>query len=287
MNWLIFALISSGFVSLRELAIKRVGENIPVVIMSWAMNLFMFLIFLTVNILLKNFPDMDKQFIQTLMLASVLDSLAMVLYLGAIRMGNLSQSVPMLCFIPVVQVFVTPVMVHEQLTPAGIAGVLLVVSGSYLLNLENVTDVLSPFRQIFHVRSTWMMLLVAVLWGISSSFHKIGVTRTNSLHWGMCEMAVISLVLLPVAIRISKTRAFAWRKTGRAVIPSIFSSVAVLTYYLAISMGPVAYVSSVRRLGVLFSMTAGILVLKEGMAKHGIAGALVMIAGAVIISLFG
>ena len=287
MTWLYFALISSVFITLREFTVKKTGKEMPVAFLSWGMNLVMFIIFLGVSLALGNWPEPDVVFFKSLALASVLDALAMILYLSAIKSGDLSTSIPMLCFIPVVQLFVTPILVHEQLTWTGVFGVCMVVSGSYLLNAKGLEDLLAPFRQIVHTPSSRMMLGVALLWGVSSSFHKIGVTRTSSLYWGMWELGCISLLLLPAVLGSRMSVSSFQEGIQRVGLPSLFSAVAVLSYYMAIALGPVAYVSSVRRLGVLFSMMAGIVFLKERVRMAGLFGGITMIAGAVVISLFG
>ena len=130
------------------------------------------------------------------------------------------------------------------------------------------------------------MLAVACIWGISSSFHKIGVQQTNALFWGVTEIGLISLILLPFAIKTGPQH-LSCSNLKLTIWPAIFSTLTVLTYYTSIGLGPVAYISSVRRLGVLFSMVGGVVILKESMKGLGFAGGVVMITGAAIISLFG
>ncbi len=286
MNWLVLALISSITLSLREFAVKRVGSRLPSGFMSWGLNFFMFLIILGLNTFYLNFHTITFSFARVLILAALMDSLATLLYLSAIKNGDLSKIIPMLCFIPVVQLFVTPILVHENLSLTGIAGVMVVVFGSYILNFENWNGILSPVKSVFKDKSSMKMLATACIWGVSSSFHKIGVQQTNALFWGMTEIGLISLLLFPFAAR-SGMGHFTFQNLKKILLPAFFSTLTVLSYYTAISLGPVAYVSSVRRLGVLFSMAIGVFIFKENIKNLGFAGCIIMITGAVIISLFG
>jgi len=286
MNWFFLALISSITLSIREFAVKKAGKKLSSVFMSWGLNFFMFLIILALNIILLNHHAFTVSFAWVLIIAAILDSLATVLYLWAIKEGDLSKIIPMLCFIPVVQLFVTPVLIHENLSLIGISGVMVVVIGSYILNIETRKGFLSPVKSIFKDKSSMMMLAVACLWGVSSSFHKIGVRQTNALFWGVSEIGLITLILFPFAFWSDKGD-FSFSKLKKTFWPAVFSTLTVLSYYAAINLGPVAYVSSIRRLGVLFSMLIGILVLKEKIKSFGFAGGVIMIAGAAIISLFG
>ncbi len=258
----------------------------PSTVMSWGLNFFMFLIILVINIIYKNYFTLTGSFLKILIFAAILDALATILYLSAIKQGNLSKVIPMLCFIPLVQLFIAPILVNETLSVPGISGVLLVVCGSYLLNMESWENIFSPIKSVFNDKSSMMMLAVACIWGVSSSFHKIGVQQTNALFWGVTEIGLISLILLPFAIKIGPKH-LSFSNLKLTIWPAIFSTLTVLTYYSAISLSPVAYISSVRRLGVLFSMIAGIVIFKETIKGLGFVGGMVMIAGAAIISLFG
>ncbi len=287
MNWFVLSLISAATLSLREVSAKRAGSRMPAVVLSFGMNFSMFLMILALNVFLRNIRTVTPEFAGIVVLAAVLDALATLLYLSAIKNGDLSKTIPMLCFVPVIQLFVTPILVHENLSTAGAVGVLAVVSGSYLLNTGTWNGILSPVRSVFKDRNAVMMLGVACLWGVSSSFHKMGIRQTDALFWGLCENGLISMILFGFALRRSPSDLCApnLRKT---LWPGFFSALTVLSYYFAIGLGPVAYVSSVRRLGVLFTMLMGVVIFKESSVRGlGFAGGLIMIAGAVTISLFG
>ena len=286
MNWFVLTLISSVTLSLRELSVKKEGRELSSAYMSWGLNFFMFLIILGLTILFSRAVPVTVAFLKILVLAAVLDAVATLLYLAAIKHGDLSKTIPMLCFIPVVQLFVTPVLVQENLSFPGIAGVLVVVTGSYVLNIQKWDGVFSPIKSIVKNKSTLMMLVTACIWGVSSSFHKIGIQQTNPLFWGACEIGLISLFIFPFAMKAEKS-AFSFYKIRKTMWPAFFSTFAVFSYYMAISMGPVAYVSSVRRLAVLFSMGIGVVILKEKARRPGLFGAIIMITGSMIICLYG
>ena len=66
-----------------------------------------------------------------------MELLAMWLYVLAIRDSALSHSLPYLAFTPVLTTLTGLVMLGEQVSVQGFAGILLVVMGAYLLNLEH------------------------------------------------------------------------------------------------------------------------------------------------------
>ncbi len=286
MNWFVLTLISSITLTLREFSVKKAGRGLSSAYLSWGLNFFMFLMILGVTLLFSRAVPVTGAFLKILVLAAVLDAVATLLYLSAIKHGDLSKTIPMLCFIPVVQLFVTPVLVQENLSFPGMAGVLVVVAGSYILNIEKWEGIFSPIKGVVQNKSTLMMLATACIWGVSSSFHKIGIRQTNPLFWGACEIGLISLFLFPFAMKSEKS-AFSLHKIRKTMWPAFFSTFAVLSYYMAINIGPVAYVSSIRRLAVLFSMGIGVVVLKEKARGIGLFGGIIMIMGSVIICLYG
>ncbi|MBU0971664.1 MAG: DMT family transporter [Proteobacteria bacterium] len=285
-NWFVLTLISSVALSLRELSVKKAGSGLSSAYMSWGLNFFMFLMILGITLLFGRTVSVSGEFLKILVLAAIMDAAATLLYLSAIKHGDLSKTIPMLCFIPVVQLFVTPVLVHENLSFPGMAGVLVVVAGSYILNIQQWDGFFSPIKGLVQNKSTLMMLATACIWGVSSSFHKIGIRQTNPLFWGACEIGLISVFLFPIAMK-SEKKFFSVHKIKKTIWPALFSTFSVLSYYMAINLGPVAYVSSVRRMAVLFSVVIGVVVLKEKARTTGLLGGLIMILGSVIICLFG
>ena len=286
MNWFILSLISAVAVSLREFSAKKAGQKIPALLISFGFSFFGFLIYLCICVFTRTYYPITLDFAKLILIAAIMDAAANLLYISAIKNGDLSKTVPMLCFIPVIQLFVTPVLIHENLSGTGMLGVGIVVSGSYLLNIKTETGIFSPFKAVFKDRNAMMMLGAACIWGVSSSFHKMGIHKTDALFWAVCECWLISLLLLPFAYKSGKTE-MNLTNMKKIALPAFFSSIAALSYFAGISLGPVAYVSSLRRLGVLFSMILGVIFFKEGFKALGFAGGLIMIAGAVVISLFG
>lgn len=51
----------------------------------------------------------------------------------------------------------------------------------------------SPVKRVFKNKHSMMMLAAALLWGVSSSFHRIGIKQTDALFWSVSEIRLISL----------------------------------------------------------------------------------------------
>ena len=92
--------------------------------------------------------------------------------------------------------------------------------------------------------------------------------------------------MVPVIFRKSRG---GFRKTGqnwRKLLPvGLFTAVMFICQSTAMSLGPVAYVISLKRTGILLGVFAGCFLLREEGFRGRMLGALVMVFGAVILSL--
>ncbi len=71
------------------------------------------------------------------------------------------------------------------------------VSGSYILNMHRWSNLLFPFSALFKEKSAMMMLAVACIWGVSSSFHTIGVKQTYALFLGHMRLGSLARFYFP------------------------------------------------------------------------------------------
>ncbi|MCO5559086.1 hypothetical protein L7F22_012678 [Adiantum nelumboides] len=79
---------------------------------------------------------LDIQFLQIVVVSAGIKVLAGFLYQRALHLSPLSVTVPYLAFTPVLLVFTSFVMMHEEPSYQGLLGVVVVTIGGYLLALE-------------------------------------------------------------------------------------------------------------------------------------------------------
>ena len=91
---------------------------------------------------------------------------------------------PMLSFTPLVLLITAPILVGEFPSLLGLGGVVLIVVGSYLLNIDlKNMSVLEPLRAIIRNKGTRLMLIVATLWGISGAFDKMALNNSSVFQY--------------------------------------------------------------------------------------------------------
>jgi drug/metabolite transporter (DMT)-like permease len=213
-----------------------------------------------------------------------LEILGYYLFLSAIRMGALSLTVPLLAFTPVLTILTSALLVGEHISLKGGFGIGLVTLGAYVLNADLMTqNLMAPIKALFSNPGSRRMFLVAVIWSVTSALGKIGVLIYDPIPFGFIllfgDLVIFALVCL---FRARTGRAPINLRTG---VPGLFllggllMAGAEITHVVSLSMAPVAYMISVKRLSLVFGVILGRLFFREHNIRYRLIGATVMVAG--------
>ncbi len=222
--------------------------------------------------------------IGVLAVALPFEILGYYLFLSAIRMGPLSLTVPLLAFTPVITILTSAVIVGERVSASGAVGISLVTIGAYLLNADLAgRALLAPITAIFTQPGSRTMFLVAVIWSISSAIGKKGVLLYGAIPFGF----VLVWTIIPVFVGVSLVRArlgygraeFSGRSAALFLLAGCFMAGSELTHFVSISMAPVAYMISVKRLSMVFGVILGWLFFGERNIRYRLVGASTMVCG--------
>ena len=105
--------------------------------------------------------------------------------------SDLSLSMPMLSFTPVFLIGTSYLLLHEVPSAAGVAGICIIVSGSYVLNISAEHEhFLDPVRSMVQNRGSWYMLIVAFLFAASVNYDKIAMLNSDPV-FGMAFTLLI------------------------------------------------------------------------------------------------
>ncbi len=187
----------------------------------------------------------------------------------------------MLSFSPVFLILTSRVMLREKVSNVGIIGILMVVVGSYILNISKVKEgVFEPFKSLVYEKGTRYMLLVSFIWSITANLDKCGVLMSSPLVWTFLMSFGIGFMGGTMLLLKNKTPTF----KRSMIFVSVADSLSALFQMIAISLIYVPYVISIKRLSIMFSSVMGYLIFKE---KPNFLGILIMLLGATIILLTG
>lgn len=242
-------------------------------------------------------PTLRPNFWWALLIGGGLNILAFTLYVRAIKIADLSLTVPLVTLTPLFLLITSPIIVNEQPTLADAFGVVLLVIGSYVLNITPHSSasphlptprqsVCTPLLSMARNPGSRLMLCVAFIWSITSNFDKIGVINSSPLFWAMSLFAVIAGGMVPFVFCRKSSAGLAplllqWRLLG---VTGGFNAIAITCQMLALTMAPVAQVIAVKRMSALLSVLAGYFLFGEKGLGARLLGASIMVSGVVLMS---
>lgn len=239
--------------------------------------------------LLHPIPAAPPEFNGLMALLIPMEITAMLLYMLAIRDSPLSHTLPYLAFTPVFNIVTGWLLLGETISTRGLYGILLVVAGSYILNLEYAKSwswkgVTQPLRMIVVERGSRLMLGVAMIYSVSSVLGKQAMQYATPMTFGTFYYTVVGLVLLAlVAILKPASLKILGQRPAPHLLIGILMAIMVTTHFLAIAQIEVAYMVAVKRSSLLFGMLFGAIFFAERhLERHLLAGSL-MVAGVTLI----
>lgn len=197
--------------------------------------------------------EVSTRFLVALLSSSFIQLAVILLYMKAIKRAELSVTVPLVTLTPLFMLLSSPLLIGEFPSGVGIGGILLIVAGTYLLNMESSRKgFFAPFRNLVYSQSSRYMLIVAFLWSITANIDKIGVEETSPVFWAFSKDLLILLYLVPIVYFKSKAPLHQLRQRWLSLLGiGIFRTTSVLTQMFAIQYILVAYVISIKRSSAL------------------------------------
>jgi len=287
MIWPVFSFLNAFFESAKDVVSKHNLKNLDEYTIALSLNLFS-LPFLFPVLFFTKIPHLGPNFLPALLIGGILNVITSILYMKAIKESDLSITTPLLAFTPLFLLVTSPLIVKEFPSALGLVGVVLIVAGSYILNIaERHKGFLAPFEALISQPGARLMLIVAFIWSITSTIDKIGVLNSSPIFWPTAIRTFITIGLLITIILIPKRNLREISiKNFKVLVPiGLFAALSLIFQMTAISLTLVAYVISFKRTSVLMNVFAGHYFFKEKGLKERLAGAAIMILGVVLITL--
>ncbi len=230
---------------------------------------------------------LKKEILIVMVIALPLEITATILYTKAIRLSPLSLSVPFLSLTPMFLMLFSVIFLHESISVTGILGIMLIVLGSYCLNIGDLKKgICAPFRSIFKEKGAIFMLITALIYSITASLVKHGVNNASVLSFSAIYYTIVTIALAPIVffVELVDSNCIQIKKVLRqSILPSIFFALMLITFFIALGMTNVAYVVSIKRLSLLISVVYGYMFFNEHGIVNRFAGASLMFLGFILI----
>ncbi|MBF0624410.1 MAG: EamA family transporter [Magnetococcales bacterium] len=286
MWWFPLTLATAVAESFKDLLAKRAHGRLDPWLTAWGLMVFT-LPFLLPLLWILPPPRFGPQFWPAVVSGALCNTVAFFLYIHAVRRSDLSLTTPILAFSPVLLLLTSPIMVGESPSPGGLVGILLVVGGSYILNLgPRGGGPWAPFLAMLTLPGPRLMLGVAAIWGVTANLDKIAVVNSSPLHYAFALFALMALFMAPPALYMARGHLRQVpANLGLLLLLGGLNAFAILCQMVAVQQTLVVYVIAVKRTGGVLGVVWGWLFLKEPDIVNRLLGAAIMAAGVALIAL--
>ena len=286
--WIILALISAICAAARRTNQKKLSTKINHFTYGFAVQLlglpFIIVALLLYGKILNPMHLKASFWIPLIIVSFAFYPLNAYLAMQSIKDDELSKVLPLQSLWPVFSLLPAWLMLNQVPTILATFGIVLTVVGIYVLGLKGkaLHHPLEPFKQS---RGSRYMLYGVILVTAAGVLDKIAIDASNAIYYSFCSTigAVISIGIL---LRIKRINEFGLLKQNIREIGVMGSlqGASYTTYLMALSVGPLAYVTAVRGSNVLMGAALGILVLKERVTLPKIASFILIALGATLLA---
>jgi len=283
--WLIYSLLAAVTNTAGSLFKKVGSDSVNAVVLAWFTRLVSIPIALSILFFDNSEQNLTPTFWITTLSASLLAAIASVLLFKAMEHSDLSSLAPYFTLIPAFMMLSSFLILGEVPSIVGAVGVLLIVAGAYHLNSHSHQKPLDPFRYLVKNRGAKYMMLIAIIWSITTNLSKIATRDVSPQFLIAANMIIIAIILsVPVAASHRKDIIPTVHRHKKVIFfIALFSVLTLLFEVLAIQTQLVSYTFAIRRIDVLLTILVGGYFLHEKHILRKIEGAIPMVVGAILI----
>lgn len=237
---------------------------------------------------LTDFSTITIQKLGVLFFKSILGAGASLLVMKSIKKLELSAALPLLILTPGLVAIFAFIFLKENLSNIEIIGMVLLLSGTYLLQTRKNQKIFDPFKSLIKTKAYLWIIGALVLFTITSILDKALLKNFNlPLNPFMAFQHLFLAIIFTIMILFSKEKneiAFLIKRSSKFIlIVSILTIFYRYTQLQAVKNAPVALVLSLKRFSVLIAVIIGGKLFKEKRLIKKIIATIIMFVGAVLI----
>lgn len=284
MTWFFLSLTTALVVASCDTGVKKWFSHLTTFEMTLLPLVYAAPVMVTAFLLVDQ-PPLDRDFYVLFAVSIPLTLIPLVFYMKAIKISPMSLTVPYLAFTPVFIIGTGYLFLGEQVNRWGVTGILMVCVGGYVLNITaKDKSLLDPLLAVSKETGSWLMLIVAFIFSLSSVVGKKAILHSSPLYFQTLFFIVLTLVMIVVFALFRKIRLHSFLQSPlKSSLVGLLAAVHIICHGYAISMTKAAYMMSIKRLSIVFGVIYGGLVFREENIRNRLAGAALMFAGAFLL----
>lgn len=289
MPWVLYSLLSAFSLSTADALSKKGLERADEYTIAWIRLLFSAPYFL-LSFLFIEIPVINITFWISILILLPLEIFSTILYIKALKVSPLSLTIPFLSFTPLFLIATSFLILGETPSAPGVIGIILIAFGAYTLNIHTLkrpSDLLEPLRAIVKEKGSVYMILVAFIYSITSNLGKLAILHSSPVFFGVTYYLILTVAFTPIALKMSSLRLNLRENFLNYSFIGFFIALMVIFHVLAIVLTDVAYMIAIKRTSLLFSVLYGRIIFGEQGFRERLFGSLMMVAGVVVISIYG
>ena len=290
-DWFFYALLSAVFSAAAAIGQKKALFKIDALRFSLALA-FVNALLVLIYVGFTGFPAVGASESLILFGKTILGALAFWCVMISIKNFELSSILPVLVFTPALVALTAFIFLDEKLSAKEIAGMILMLTGIYILESKE-KKLLLPLKELFVKSNSRFVLYALLLFTVSSVLDKllIGKYKVAPVDFIILQQIfafVVFLLIFLVESGTSKksnnfTAGFSKNLLSLIILISLFTLTYRFLYIKSLQYGAVALSLTVKRFSVLFAVIASRQILKEGDTLRKTFATIFLIGGAYLL----
>ncbi len=289
MNWFLLGLISALFSAAAAITQKKVLFKMSALEFSFIVSIFNLILSLPF-FLLVDFSTLTTAGLAVLLFKSILGSAAFLCVMLAIKNLEISGALPLMVLTPGLVAFFAFLLIGESLGLQEITGMILLLIGTYILEMRSNQRAFAPFKVFYHSKFHHYIIAALLLFTTTSILDKVLLNQFKVTPYAFMgfQQLFFGIIFFGVVLFKKENPVSLFKKFDKSILVWVvliaFLTIGYrYTQIEAIKIAPVALVLSVKRISVFIAAIVGGKLFKEkDLLKKSIATA-IMVAGALLI----
>ncbi len=220
--------------------------------------------------------------------AVVLNLIANVVFVYSVKFSPLSRTIPLLSLTPVFTSLLAIPLLGEYPSPRQSVGILLVVAGAMILNLDQAGESSAKafLAALVREKGSILMTAVALCWSLAGALDKVALGQASAPFHGFVLTSGVALGAMAVLIGRGggKELLLIRRAPGLVFGMMVFASLALVFQLISIQFVMISLVETLKRaIGCLMAVVLGRVVFGESISFHKLVSISIMVVGVALI----